>query len=200
MNRNTVPLIEDFGNPRFDRVPISALLKHPQNYKKHPPEQLTKLKASLLRFGQVKPVVVQKVAGAEQYLILAGHGVTQAAMELIAEYPHNERVQMWRDSFAIVIVPSTWTAEDAAGYLVADNKIAELAEDDELLLAALLEEQRSSGADLASVGYSEQELDELLERLAEEELNFAPGNIDDQSSIDQKSPVHCPKCGAEFVP
>lgn len=200
MSNTTIPLIEDFGSPRFDRVPISSLLAHPRNYKKHPSAQLAKLKASLLRFGQVKPVVVQKVVGAEQYLILAGHDVTQAADELIKEFPRNPRVQLWTDSFAIVIVPASWTLEEASGYIVADNKLAELAEDDKLALAALLEEQRNSGADLASIGFEEGELDALLEELGNEELNFAPGDEDDQSSIDQKASVHCPECGAEFVP
>src|SRR5579859_4808394 len=134
-------------------VPIDTVYPHVENYKKHPETQLNSLKASLLRFGQVKSVVVQRTAGSDNaYILLAGHGLTQAAQELLADprYATNARVQSWRDSWAVVVVPSSWTSLEAKAYMVADNEIAAKALTDETALAALLEEQRND-ANLESV-------------------------------------------------
>jgi hypothetical protein len=144
-------------------VPRSILIPHPANYKIHTPEQLVELKASLIRFGQVKPVVVQHNAGGRTHTILAGHGITQAMEELQTEHPgkfdHFDEVD-------IVIVPTSWTASDAEAYLVADNETSNKAQNDEQKLLAILERQKNAGAPLESMGFSEAELQERLERLA----------------------------------
>jgi ParB-like chromosome segregation protein Spo0J len=56
---------------------IADLQAHPQNYRAHPPEQISAIKASLTRLGQFRAVVVNT-----EDTILAGHGVVQAAQEL----------------------------------------------------------------------------------------------------------------------
>lgn len=181
-------------------VPIDTVFPHSENYKKHPDIQLNSLKASLLRFGQVKSVVVQRTAGADNaYILLAGHGLTLAAQELLADprYATNARVQSWRGSWAVVVVPSSWTALEAKAYMVADNEIAAKALTDETALAAILEEQRAAELDLTSLGVSSDELDALLEKLAQE-LDFEPGSEDDQAQLDEKTKIICPECGHEF--
>lgn len=185
-------------------VPIDTVYPHTENYKKHPDIQLNSLKASLLRFGQVKSVVVQRTAGTDSaYILLAGHGLTQAAQELLADpqYATNARVNSWRDSWAVVVVPSSWTQLEAKAYMVADNEIAAKALTDETALAALLEEQRND-ADLLSVGYTEQELDAMLSRLSdalleENEDAAAPADFAEFNE-GLSTDYHCPKCGYEW--
>ncbi len=179
---------QEVERPLTARVPRSTLLSHPANYKVHTPEQIIELKASLIRFGQVKPVVVQRNAGGRTYTILAGHGITQAMEELQAEHPgkfdHFDEVD-------IVIVPTSWTAADAEAYLVADNETSNKAQNDEQKLLAILERQKNAGAPLESMGFTEAELQERLEALANEyiEANEAFEGEQDQEEAGSLLPL-----------
>lgn len=161
-------------------VDIFAIIPHPQNYKKHPAAQLAELKASLIRFGQVRPTVVQRCAGGtQQYMILAGHGVTDAALELLAENPEvHARFKRWW----VAIAPGSWTQADARAYMIADNELARKAQSDQYKLAELLEEQKNAGFDLAALGSSEQELHNLLEQLTDEQLQQSQDQNEDDTA------------------
>ena len=138
-------------------VPIAALHPHTRNYRKHPEAQIARIMASLQRFGQVRSVVAQEGADG-RYLLVAGHGLTTAAQQLgLAE-------------LRVDVIPASWSAADIEGYLVADNSTSLGAEDDLIELAQLLEEQKHAGYDLASLGFTEEGLDQLLADLADEAL------------------------------
>jgi ParB-like chromosome segregation protein Spo0J len=160
------------------KVDISRIVPHPQNYKKHPAAQLAELKASLIEFGQMKPTVVARCADSDQLMTLAGHGVTEAANELLLEAPekHARFLSWW-----VAIAPPSWTPAQARAYMVADNELARKAQNDEYALAALLEEQKNIGFDLAALGSSAEELDTLLTRLANEQLQSAPAPEDEDA-------------------
>lgn len=147
-------------------VPLDALHPHPRNYRAHPEAQIGRLAASLARFGQVRSVVVQ--AGADgRYLIVAGHGLAEAAK---------------REGYATLeadVIPAHWTADAIEGYLIADNESSREAEDDLTQLAAMLEEQRNAGYHLESLGYSEDDLTALLAQLADEQLAGSGRDVDD---------------------
>lgn len=171
-------------------APLQELQAHPRNYKKHPELQLAKLRASLKRFGQVKPILVR--VEDHKYVIIAGHGVLEAAKQL-----------GW---FHVMCVraPDHWTYEDALAYLVADNETSNDAETNELMLAELLEESKNAGYDLAALGSSEEQLATLLEKLAEEQLQTEPlpdldEEIgDDENPLDNPNSITCPNCGHTF--
>jgi hypothetical protein len=134
-------------------VPLDRLVPHPRNYRKHPDTQIARLVASLARFGQGRSIVVQD--GPEGYLIVAGHGVVEAAKkrgfsELRAD-----------------ILPADWTPEQIDGYLIADNLHNQDATDDTTLLAQLLQEQQDAGYDLATLGSSDESLREMLEQVGD---------------------------------
>lgn len=138
-------------------VPLDALRPHPRNYRQHPESQIGRLAASLARFGQVRSVVVQSGADG-RYLIVAGHGLAEAAK---------------REGYTTLeadVIPAHWTPEQVTGYLVADNESSREAEDDLTQLAAMLEEQRAAGYHLESLGFSDDDLTALLEQLADEQL------------------------------
>lgn len=138
-------------------IDIVSITPHPRNYKSHPEDQLGKLRASIARFDQVRSIVVQEGAPGK-YLMVAGHGFVEAAKQ-----EGKKRVKA-------DIIPATWTPEQVEGYLIADNETGNDAEDDETALAQLLEEQKNAGYHLESLGYTEDQYQEFLDRLADEAL------------------------------
>lgn len=147
-------------------IAIDALMPHPRNYRSHPESQVERLSASLARFGQVRSIVVQ--AGADgRYLIVAGHGLAEAAKREGLTELHAD------------VIPAHWTAEAIEGYLIADNESSREAEDDLTALAAMLEEQRAAGYHLESLGYSDDDLAALLAQLADEQLASGTRDVDD---------------------
>lgn len=138
-------------------VPIEKLVPHPRNYRQHPETQVSKLVSSLIRFGQGRSIVCQD--GPQGYLIVAGHGIVEAAKKL-------QYTELRAD-----ILPADWTPEQVEGYLVADNMHSQDAQDDESALAALLQEQQDAGYDLTSLGTDDEYLRQLLEGLGDEYLD-----------------------------
>jgi ParB-like chromosome segregation protein Spo0J len=164
-------------------VAIETLAAHPRNYRRHPQEQIDRLRASLKRFGQVRSIVVQR--GVDAFLMVAGHGVVEAARE--------EGYTTLRAD----VIPATWTQEQIEGYLIADNEHARNADDDQLLLAQMLQEQADAGADILSLGYSTDELDALLQELGDASVGSEPPVFKDyDESVEDDLPTEmCTQCG-----
>ncbi len=165
-------------------VAIDALAPHPANYRKHPDTQVDRLAASLSRFGQVRSIVVQSGAPG-RYLIVAGHGVVQAAQKLGMTELHAD------------VIPADWQPEQISGYLVADNMGG--ADDDLVVLAQLLEEQKHAGYPLESLGYDDAALDALLAELADQQLaedDTPPEFKEYDESVEDDLPTEmCEQCG-----
>jgi len=125
------------------RVRIDALIPDPSNARLHGPQNMDAITASLRRFGQVEPLLIN--AATKQ--IVAGHG-RLAAMRSLG----------WSEC---EVVELDLTAIDAAGLAIALNRTSELADWDDEALAKLLATLRDEGA-LDGTGYSDAELDELL--------------------------------------
>lgn len=135
---------------------------------------------SLSRFGPVSPIIVD-----EEYRICCGHTRYKAARSA------------GRSTFPVLVCRFP---DDQAfrAYNIADNKTAEIADWDEPALADILAGLLPHALDPAALGFDQAEVNRLLE-LADGQ-NFAPATEDDQSKLDQKNPITCPNCGAEFVP
>lgn len=103
-------------------VPCSQLLLDPANARRHPEANLEAIKGSLRVYGQRKPVVVNRRTGT----IEAGNGTLQAALEL-----------GWSHLAAVYVDDDPMSA---AGFSIADNRTAELAEWDRAALDKLLGE------------------------------------------------------------
>lgn len=91
-------------------VPCADLLLDPANARRHPEPNLEAIKGSLRVYGQRKPVVVNRRTGT----IEAGNGTLQAASAL-----------GWSHLAAVYVNDDPMTA---AGFSIADNRTAELAE------------------------------------------------------------------------
>src|SRR6267142_3795145 len=130
------------------QVSLTSLIPHPRNYVEHPQAQIDDLKASLLRFGQIKPIACQRCPGTETYMILAGHGLLQAMQSIQEDTRIPNPVKSRFTSIKIELVPDDWSPTDAIGYMLADNETSRKALPIEAQLASLLEEQLHNGIDL----------------------------------------------------
>ena len=124
------------------RLKPSQLVENPRNPRSHSPEQIASLAQSLRKFGQPKPIL----ARADDNMIVAGHGIWTAAkvagLELVD-------VVLWDVDRAT-----------ADAFMVADNRLPQLAADDADKLAELLREIDPS--DFLALGFTDGEVEALL--------------------------------------
>jgi len=128
------------------RLPLERLVADPANARLHGQANLDAIQASLTRFGQAEPLIVQAGTGR----VIAGHG-RLLAMKALG----------WTEC-DVVELPVA--GMDATALGIALNRTAELAEWDDGTLARLLEQLRAEDA-LDGVGFSNQEIDRLLDEL-----------------------------------
>ncbi|MCC7169758.1 MAG: DNA modification methylase, partial [Planctomycetes bacterium] len=115
--------------------------------------------ASLRRFGFQQPLVAQRSG-----VIVAGHTRYKAAKSL-----------------GMAEVPVAWfegSETEAAAYGIADNRTHEYASWDEPALAKLLQGLRAEDA-LEGVGFTSEELDDLMARIDLETSGLLDGGEDD---------------------
>jgi len=138
-------------------VALDSLRADPANARLHNERNLDAIGASLQRFGQAEPLVVNSRSGR----LVAGHG-RLAAMRKLG----------WTEAD---IVEVDLAEIDATALGIALNRTAELAAWDDGALAALLQQLGAEDA-LAGVGFEEVEIQSLLRGL-EEQLGAA--SLDD---------------------
>jgi len=125
--------------------PIDRLTVNPRNARLHGAEQIEQIRASLREFGWTMPVLVR-----ENGMLVAGHGRLEAAkLEGIAEVP--------------TIVARGWSEAQCQAYAIADNRLTESSEWNDELLRLELDDLREAGFDLTLTGFSETDLDRLLQ-------------------------------------
>lgn len=142
--------------PKVERVAIDSIHVDPANVRRHPERNLAAIRASLVRFGQQKPIVVD-AAG----IVRAGNGTLEAARSL--GWTH------------IDIVRSPLAGSEATAYAIADNRTAELAEWDDAALAEQLQALNSEDFDLAAVGFDMAEVEAMMDRIAGEIVDDPAG-------------------------
>jgi DNA modification methylase len=129
---------------KLEKIKISELSCDPANARKHPDRNIETIVASLKRFGQQKPIVIDS-----SNVVRAGNGTLEAA-----------RSMGWTE---IDCVRTALKGSDAIAYAIADNRTAELAEWDDDVLAASLNGLLADDPDLLNAaGFSDEELAALL--------------------------------------
>jgi ParB-like chromosome segregation protein Spo0J len=139
---------------------ISEPKRHPKNVRTHPAKQIHLLVKSIKQFGFTNPILID-----EKNVILAGHARLLAAQKAdLNEVP-------------VVVLRGLSEAEKRA-YVLADNKIAELAGYNRSALSVELQELSSllgdNGLDLALTGFEPAEIDALFADLVDPETQ--PGD------------------------
>jgi hypothetical protein len=130
--------------------PIERVLPHPLNPNRHPEAQIKLLAEIITRGGWRNPIVVSQLSG----FVIKGHGRLAAAKFAgLTEVP---------------IDSQPYANEQAEiADLVADNRIAELSENDDFAIHALLEELKADpGFDAMLAGFTTEAFDELAAQIA----------------------------------
>jgi len=123
------------------KVAIADLSLDPKNARKHSQRNLDAIAASLVRFGQRKPLVIHRG------VVLAGNGTLEAARSI-----------GWTE-IEVSAVPDDWDDDTAKAYALADNRSAELAEWDESELAKQLLELDEKGWNIEELGFKQREVE-----------------------------------------
>jgi hypothetical protein len=123
---------------------VADLIPYARNARTHSDEQVSRIAGSIQEFGWTNPILVDGTNG-----ILAGHGRLAAARKLgMSEVP--------------VIELAGLSKTQKRAYILADNKLALDAGWDDELLKVELEELKLEGVELDDIGFSSEELDDLL--------------------------------------
>lgn len=129
------------------KIAIKNLKSYPKNARTHSAKQIRQIAESIKQFGFINPVLMDKDG-----VILAGHGRVEAAKQAgLTEVP------------AVCI--SHLTPAQKKAYIVADNRLAELAGWDKDLLRVELEELQAIDCDfdLTVTGFDTADIDVLLQ-------------------------------------
>jgi hypothetical protein len=160
-----------------EMVDIDLLVPHPLNANKHPDEQIKFLAKIMRHQGWRHPITVSTRSG----FIVAGHGrLAVAKLNGWTEAPVD------RQDFA--------SEADEYAHLIADNKIAELAETDMAMVQnqVIAFGETFPNFDIELLGVPNFHIGNLP--------LFEPGTEADQGKLDEKKMAVCPNCGEEFHP
>lgn len=146
---------------------IDRLIPYEKNAKKHPPEQVRKIAASIKEFGwpQAKAIEVDSDG-----VIINGHGRRLAALELsMTKVP--------------VVVRNDLTAEQVRAYRLADNETAH-SEYDTGLMSDELKDLHLSGVFDMSLFFDERDLSFATDDLGEMDIDALTRDI--QEDVEQQ--------------
>lgn len=170
------PRRKDQG-PEFSRavtnetLALDALVANPRNPKRHPPEQLKRLAASIREFGQPRPILVRK----ENHMIIAGHGVWEACA----------------NAGLTEVDCRIWDVDQrtADAFMVGDNQLATLGRDDTDQIRELLIEFGME--DPESIGFSVEDVDKLINAVVDdiEVVEIDTATVDDRFWISVRGPL-----------
>ena len=156
---------------KIELWPLSRLKPYANNARTHSADQVQQIAASIATYGFNNPILVDTEDG-----IIAGHGRLSAAQSLQLEH-------------VPVIVLDHLTDAQRRAYILADNRLAELAQWDDDLLVGELEALGDDGIDISSLGWSPDELDQLQEDLEEMLEMDDPEDLGDEDG-EEKTAFH----------
>jgi len=129
---------------KYETATIASLMLDPANVRTHDSKNLESIKASLARFGQQTPIVVNSKG-----IVVAGNARLMAAKML-----------NWS---SVEIVRTNLEGAEAIAYAIADNRTAELAGWDEAALAQQLAALQIDDEELANIaGFTDAEIEAMM--------------------------------------
>jgi hypothetical protein len=141
------------SNLQTTRVPLTSLQKDPRNSNKHGERNLKAIEASLLRFGAVEPLIVQR----SSMRVIGGNGRLDRMLKLNKE-------GKWASEVDVIMLDVDDKTADQLG--VALNRPAQLAELDEKRVMEILSEAQNSQQPIDAMGFTDAELNLMLDRHA----------------------------------
>ena len=131
---------------KYGQIAIEALTPYERNARTHSEAQVEKIANSIREFGFLNPVLVDK-----KNMIIAGHGRVLAAKKLGYKEVPCLRVE-------------DLTETQIRAYILADNKLAEEAGWDELLLSQELAKLQDEDFNIELTGFESVKLDDWFNR------------------------------------
>lgn len=156
---------------KIENVDPKKLIPYTNNAKIHNDMQLEKIKESIKSFGFITPCLIDK-----DFNIIAGHGRVMAALELELE-----------DVPCVFLEGLSENQKKA--YILADNKLSELAEWDEKIVAQELKDLHDADFDTDVTGFLYEEID--FSFLSEKEKA-------QPKKVNEIQECQCPKCKCIF--
>jgi ParB-like chromosome segregation protein Spo0J len=159
---------------KVENWPIDKLIPYARNPRKND-QAVEQVAAAIKEFGFRVPIVAKSDG-----LLVDGHLRLKAAQKLgLKEVP--------------VVLADDLSDAQIKAFRISVNRMAELAEWDNELLALEFAELKDLGFGTSLTGFDELQLSTILK-----EPNFEPGTEDDQGKLDEKAKQQCPNCGHEF--
>lgn len=154
---------------QVQNVSVDILKPFEKNPKIHTDEQIDKIIRSIKEFGWANPILALK----ENNMVIAGHARLKAAKKMnLSEVP-------------VIFLDMPY--EKAIAYVVADNRLAEIAEWDNTILLPLLDEIKLAGVDVELTGFTAQDISLMNKQEVQED------DFDAQAAADAiKEPVTKP--------
>ena len=146
-------------------VTLTKLIPYVNNAKIHSDEQVTKIASSIREFGFLNPVLIDK-----EFNIIAGHGRVMAAKKLELETVPCLFIEGLTDS-------------QRKAYILADNKLGELAEWDMELVSQELEALKENGFEIELTGFT-------FDDITNEDIDFSQLD-EDAEEIQEETPADC---------
>jgi len=148
---------------QIEMMPTERLVPYARNARTHSDDQVAQIAAAITEFGWTNPILL----GSDD-VIIAGHGRLMAAQRLsMAEVP--------------VIVLGHLTEAQRRAVVLSDNKIALNAGWDLEILMEQIELIRADGFELDLIGFSDDELAEIMDGLEDEDESG--GAVDGEDEV-----------------
>lgn len=161
------------SNFEYKNMNPGDLIPYANNSRVHSSSQIDEIAASIKEFGFTIPVLIEEDNG-----IIAGHGRVEAAKKLgFKEIP--------------CIVASGWTEAQKKAYIIADNRLPMNATWDEEMLSAELRRIDEMGFDMALIGFSASELEDLMNQQDEE----PESGLTDEDDVPEAPEQHVSNAG-----
>jgi DNA modification methylase len=161
---------EHTNDLRVETIPVSTLKPYPANARTHSKKQIGQIADSIGQFGFTNPVLIDRDGQ-----IMAGHGRVAAAKLLNLKTVPAIRLEHLSDA-------------EKRAYVIADNRLAELAGWDRETLAIELQNLTISDIsfNVAITGFETPEIDLLIEELD------TPGSEDDADQVPERDSAKPP--------
>ena len=173
----------DWAIDEVIRISVQELIPYERNPRIHSLDQITQLANSIKEWGWTMPILVD-----EKRTVIAGHGRLYAAQELgIEEVP--------------CIVASGWTEEKKSAYVIADNRLPQLATWDFATLSEDLATLSDQGFDMDLLGFSGDELETYIGAVDSTDRLFDISDDDDliSGTVSDLNPRKSEEGFAEFA-
>ena len=159
----------------------SELIPYARNNKIHSERQIKLIASSIQEFGFKQPIVIDS-----NNTIIIGHARTQAAELLkLKEVP--------------CIIADDLTDVQMRSLRIADNKLADLGEYDQEMLALEVAELGEFGIEAESLGFDIEEITRLNNVIEGSLEDFDIDDFEEEEKEKEGETLECPKCGFQWL-